>query len=598
MINLKEHSLKSDLDSLSKNISFSRSVDSLAEEDNLSFTKSVRVAVVASSTINGLIESIKADSAKCDLLIKPYLSEYNQFAQEIFNKDSALYNFNPEIIFIHLDLRTLAGEIYLNPNDPSINIKKWQEETFSLLKDLCSKCLSYSNSKIVLSNLEVPYISSLGILENNQQLGFRQSVLEINSNLLEEFKRNKDVYIHDYENFSGKFGKQHLMDEKMYYLGDMKIKLSLIPELASSLSAFIKGLCVTPKKCLVLDLDNTLWGGVIGESGINGIKLGPTPEGRSFVEFQQYILSLYNRGVILAVNSKNNYEDAIEVIKTHPHMILREEHFAALRINWDDKVKNLKSLAQEINIGLDSMVFLDDDDFNREMVREFLPEVEVVDLPKDFSLYLNTIDNISFFESLTLTQEDIGKGKMYSEEKQRRTLKEEVTDVAEYLKLMKMEASICVNNPEHTARISQMTQKTNQFNMTTKRYSEKEVDTFIKSKDFVVFTLSLADKFGDYGITGLVILKNEEDWEIDSFLLSCRILGRKAENALMSYVSSFLLEQGSSKLLGSYIPTKKNAVAANVYKDLGFIKTNDKIRNWVLEFKKEISFPESIKIIS
>ena len=598
MINLKEHSLKSDLDSLSKNICFSRSVDSLAEEDNLSFTKSVRVAVVASSTINGLIESIKADSAKCDLLIKPYLSEYNQFAQEIFNKDSALYNFNPEIIFIHLDLRTLAGETYLNPNDPSINIKKWQEETFSLLKDLCSKSLLYSNSKIVLSNLEVPYLSSLGTFENNQELGFRQSVIEINSNLHEEFKRNKDVYIHDYENFSGRFGKQHLMDEKMYYLGDMKIKPSLIPELASSLSAFIKGLFVTPKKCLVLDLDNTLWGGVIGESGINGIKLGPTPEGRSFMEFQQYILSLYNRGVILAVNSKNNYEDAIEVIKTHPHMILREEHFAALRINWDDKVKNLKSLAQEINIGLDSMVFLDDDDFNREMVREFLPEVEVVDLPKDFSLYLNTIDNISFFESLTLTQEDIGKGKMYSEEKQRRSLKEEVTDVAEYLKLMKMEASICINNPEHTARISQMTQKTNQFNMTTKRYSEEEIDTFITSKDFVVFTLSLADKFGDYGITGLVILKNEEDWEIDSFLLSCRILGRKAENALMSYVSSFLLEQGSSKLVGSYIPTKKNAVAANVYKDLGFIKTNDKIRNWVLEFEKEISFPESIKIIS
>lgn len=598
MINLKEHSLKSDLDSLSKNISFSRSLDSLVEKDNLSFTKSVRVAVVASSTINGLIESIKADSAKSDLLIKPYLSEYNQFAQEIFNKDSALYSFNPEIIFIHLDLRTLAGEIYFNPNDPTINIKGWQEETFSLLKDLCSKSLLYSNSKIVLSNLEVPYLSSLGTFENNQELGFRQSVIEINTNLHEEFKGNKDVYVHDYENFSGKIGKQHLIDEKMYYLGDMKIKPSLIPELASSLSSFIKGLFVTPKKCLVLDLDNTLWGGVIGESGINGIKLGPTPEGRSFMEFQQYILSLYNRGVILAVNSKNNYEDAIEVIKTHPHMILREEHFAALRINWDDKVKNLKSLAQEINIGLDSMVFLDDDDFNREMVREFLPEVEVVDLPKDFSLYLNTIDNISFFESLTLTQEDIGKGKMYSEEKQRRSLKEEVTDVEEYLKLMKMEASICINNPEHTARISQMTQKTNQFNMTTKRYSEEEIGTFIRSKDFVVFTLSLADKFGDYGITGLVILKNEEDWEIDSFLLSCRILGRKAENALMSYVISFLLAQGSSKLVGSYIPTKKNAVAANVYKDLGFVATNDKIMNWVLEFENELSFPESIKIIS
>jgi FkbH-like protein len=598
MINLKEHSLKSDLDSLSKNISFSRSIDSLAEEDNLSFTKSVRVAVVASSTINGLIESIKADSAKCDLLIKPYLSEYNQFAQEIFNKESALYSFNPEIIFIHLDLRTLAGEIYFNPNDPAINIKGWQEETFSLLKDLCSKCLLYSNSKIVLSNLEVPYLSSLGTLENNQELGFRQSVIEINSNLLEEFKRNKDVYVHDYENFSGKIGKQHLIDEKMYYLGDMKIKPSLIPELASSLSSFIKGLFVTPKKCLVLDLDNTLWGGVIGESGINGIKLGPTPEGRSFMEFQQYILSLYNRGVILAVNSKNNYEDAIEVIKNHPHMILREEHFAALRINWDDKVKNLKSLAEEINIGLDSMVFLDDDDFNREMVKEFLPEVEVVDLPKEFSLYLNTIDNLSFFESLTLTQEDIGKGKMYSQEKQRRTLKEEVTDVEEYLKLMKMEASVYINNLEHTERISQMTQKTNQFNMTTKRYSEEEIETFIRSKDFLVFTLSLTDKFGDYGITGLAILKNEEDWEIDSFLLSCRILGRKAENALMSYVSSFLLEQGSSKLVGSYIPTKKNAVAANAYKDLGFVETNDKIMNWVLEFENEISFPESIKIIS
>ncbi len=357
----------------------------------------------------------------------------------------------------------------------------------------------------------------------------------------------------------------------------------------------MKALYVTPKKCLVLDLDNTLWGGVIGEAGIEGIDLGPDPAGRSFMEFQQYILSLHNRGIILAINSKNNMEDALNVIKNHPHMILKEENFAAMEINWDDKVKNLKSLASQINIGLDSMVFLDDDDYNREMVRNFLPEVAVVDLPKEFSKYVSTLDGLDYFSTLKITDEDIKKGKMYAQEKQRKNLQENSTDLTEYLALLEMECLIKIDDKENIQRIAQMTQKTNQFNMTTKRYSEEDIDKFIEDENSFVITLSLSDKYGEYGTTGLAIITQDPEWIIDTFLLSCRILGRSAENALMSEVISLARSKRATEIFGSFIKTEKNIVAEDAFERLGFQKHNDEILNWRFSLKEDFPFPECIK---
>tara|TARA_B100001250_G_C19814436_1_gene797508 strand:+ start:872 stop:2656 length:1785 start_codon:yes stop_codon:yes gene_type:complete len=576
-------------------VSFCKELDNLIQEKKIEYQLEKKVAFVSSSTMNGIKESLRAQSSKHNILSEVYLSEYNQFAQEILDDTSDLYRFNPEVVFLHLDTRTLAGENFFFPNNPDLNISQWKNDTYSLVQTLITKLVD-ADIKVIFSLFEVPDIAPLGVLESSTY-GLNRAIYEINLSLMELSNETENLFLFDYDKFLGKIGKKQTFDERLYYLADIRLKPNLLSSFAFELAVFLKALYITPKKCLVLDLDNTLWGGVIGEAGMDGINLGPDPMGRSFMEFQQYILSLHNRGVILALNSKNNIDDALNVIRNHPHMVLREENFAAMRINWEDKVKNLRSLASEINIGLDSMVFVDDDDYNREMVRNFLPEVVVVDLPKDFSKYVLTLDNLDCFSTLKVTHEDLQKGKMYSQEKQRKTLQESSTDLSEYLNLLEMEGEIKINDKDNVQRISQMTQKTNQFNMTTKRYLEEDILSFIVSDQYQVLTLSLSDKFGDYGTTGLAIIKFDGEWMIDSFLLSCRILGREAENALMSEVISLVRSKGGNHLFGSFIKTEKNIVAQDAFEKLGFTKNDNDELNWVFNLKEDLAFPNCIKKI-
>ncbi len=592
-MNLEALYKEAETDSLSEQVAFCKLIDSWIEENQGLDILKKKVAFVSTSTMNGIKESLRAQSTKHNLIVDVYQSEYNQFAQEILHKNSNLYKFNPEVVFLHLDTRTLSGENFFNPNDPSFDVFAWQSDTFNLFQNLIAKLIE-SKKKVVVSLLESPDINPLGIMEASTA-GLTRAVNGLNLMLMSLSDEQENVFLFDYDNFLGKIGKKNTFDNKLYYLADIRLKTNFLSALARELAIFLKALYVTPKKCLVLDLDNTLWGGVIGEAGIEGIDLGPDPAGRSFMEFQQYILSLHNRGIILAINSKNNMEDALNVIKNHPHMILKEENFAAMEINWDDKVKNLKSLASQINIGLDSMVFLDDDDYNREMVRNFLPEVAVVDLPKEFSKYVSTLDGLDYFSTLKITDEDIKKGKMYAQEKQRKNLQENSTDLTEYLALLEMECLIKIDDKENIQRIAQMTQKTNQFNMTTKRYSEEDIDKFIEDENSFVITLSLSDKYGEYGTTGLAIITQDSEWIIDTFLLSCRILGRSAENALMSEVISLARSKRATEIFGSFIKTEKNIVAEDAFERLGFQKHNDEILNWRFSLKEDFPFPECIK---
>ncbi|MDG2228505.1 MAG: HAD-IIIC family phosphatase [Gammaproteobacteria bacterium] len=584
---------KSKTCSISDQVSFSRQVDDLNKKRELSFALEKRIAFVSSSTMNGIKESLLSQCSKHNILLDIFVTEYNQFAQAVLDQSSELYAFDPEVVFLHLDTRTLAGDLFLNSNNTNFHIDEWEKETISLMSTLIS-ILTKRGIKTVISSLEVPHISSLGILESSSN-GLRQSVRRINLDLMTQCNDNEYLFLFDYDLFLGKIGKIQSFDERLYYLADMRLKPSYLSEFAADLSLYMKAFYVTPKKCLVLDLDNTLWGGVIGESGLDGIQLGPDPKGRSFMEFQQYILSLHNRGIILAINSKNNYDEAINAINNHPHMVLREENFAAIEINWDDKVKNLKSLASEMNIGLDSMVFVDDDEYNREMVKEFLPEVLVVDMPKDFSMYLSTIDSLDCFVTLNLTKEDLKKGIMYAEEKQRKTLKESSTNLTNYLNLLQMKGVFKVDDNQNIKRISQLTQKTNQFNMTTKRYSEQQIEDFILDDNYHVITLDLSDKFGDYGTTGLAIVDCELEYRLDTFLLSCRILGRNAENALMSEIASLIKNKGGKVLLGSFIETDRNQVARDAFEKLGFDKNDDRVYNWKLSLERSYSFPDCIE---
>ena len=439
----------------------------------------------------------------------------------------------------------------------------------------------------------------MGISDNKENFGHFESIDTINYSLRDDYKLSSQVFIFDYDAFCSKIGKQHIFDYKMYYLGDMRVSFDYLPALCDEYIPYIISIIGLTKKCIVLDLDNTLWGGVIGEDGMEGIQLGPTPEGRPFMEFQQLLLSLHNRGIILAINSKNNYSDAIKVIKNHPNMILKENHFAALRINWDDKATNMRSLAEEINIGLDTMVFIDDDEVNREIISKFIPEVYVVDLPKDPSLYVKNLMQIKIFDSLSITNEDKQKGRIYAQEKERRKLKKKVIDLSEYLLQLKIKVKMEDPRKASIARIAQLTKKTNQFNMRTKRYTEEDIKKFINDDKFKIYAMNVEDKFGDSGLTALAIIEfnSIKFWSIDTFLLSCRIIGRSIEDVLTASIISDAKKQGVQQLRGEYIPTKKNEPARDYYMNSGFKKLTNKMNVWAFDLKDDFQYPSFITII-
>ena len=563
--------------------------------------KSIKIALLSSFTANGIKEVLSVKCNELGINCDFYVGSYNQYSQEILGKNSGLHKFKPDLAMLFIDARSIFGNNYFLPYGMDDKQRKiFVEEKLQEISSLVEKLKSNSKGKVLLHNFEVPLFSPLGILENKQKFGFIESIEALNSWLRDAFKDDKQVFVFDYNAFCSKIGKDNSIDYKMYYLGDMKLNFQYMPELCNEYIAYIKPLMSLAKKCIVLDLDNTLWGGIIGEDGLEGIKLGPTPEGRPFMEFQQYLLSLFNRGVILAINSKNNYDDVKEVFEKHPHMVLKENNFAAMQINWNDKIANLKALAEELNIGMDSFVFIDDDKANRQMVKEAFPEINVVEMPEDHSLYLKTLMEINDFNTLQITEEDKKRGHMYVQQRKRTEFQKSTTNLADFLKNLDMIVTVEKANKFNIPRISQLTQKTNQFNMTTKRYMEEDIKKLAEDKNFLVFSVKEEDKFGDNGITGAAIIKKGKDaWNIDAFLLSCRIIGRKVEETLLAYIAREAKKAGAKKITADFIATKKNPVAKGFYKNNGFniVKKENEKEVWEYYLKEDYKFPNFIKFV-
>src|SRR3989338_7054276 len=563
--------------------------------------KSIKIALLSSFTANGIKEVLYVKCNELGINCDFYVGKYNQYSQEILGKNSGLHKFKPDLAMLFIDARSIFGNNYFLPYGiDDKQRKKFVEEKLQEIKSLAEKLKLNSKGKVLLHNFEVSLFSPLGILENKQKFGFIESVEALNSELRDTFKNDEQVFVFNYNAFCSKIGKNNAIDYKMYYLVDMKLNLQYIPELCNEYMAYIKPLMSLAKKCIVLDLDNTLWGGIIGEDGLEGIKLGPTPEGRPFMEFQQYLLSLFNRGVILAINRKNNYDDVKEVFEKHPHMVLKENNFAAMQINWNDKIANLKALAEELNIGTDSFVFIDDDKANRQMVKEAFPEINVVEMPEDSSLYLNKLMDINDFNTLQITEEDKKRGHMYVQQRKRTEFQKSATDLTEFLRNLDMVVMVEKANKFNIPRISQLAQKTNQFNMTTKRYMEEDIKKFSEDKNFLVFSVKVEDKFGDNGITGAAIVKKSKDaWNIGTFLLSCRVIGRKVEETLLAYIEREAKKAGAKKITADFIPTKKNSVAKGFYKSSGFnmAKKEKEKEVWEYDIKKDYKFPNFIKFV-
>ena len=376
-------------------------------------------------------------------------------------------------------------------------------------------------------------------------------------------------------------GRTNFFDQRLWYSARFPFTSVAAREIARrivNLGAVIK----LPKaKVIVLDADNTLWGGIVGEDGIDGIALGPDYPGNTFMDFQRRLLDFQQRGFILALCSKNNPSDLDQVLKEHPHQLLRDEHFAARRVNWLPKPDNLISLAEELNLGLESFIFVDDSDHECAAVRQQLPQVEVVQTPARSIDIPACLELVSRLEVLSLTAEDLVKTEMYAQERKRREMKDQVTGsgvgVDEYLTSLKMKMLVNFNNAAHLARLSQLTQKTNQFNLTTRRYSELQIQEFILDRDYLVADFSLADVFGHSGIAGMAIVRfsDERQAELDTFLMSCRVIGREAESAFLHCLLRQLAKQGVQEFAADFLPTPKNELVKNFLSDQGFEKSPD-----------------------
>ena len=555
--------------------------------------KKIRIAFVGSFSLNGFEETIQVQCNDEKINCLTYNSPYNQFTQEILNDNSNLYKFKPDITFLLIDNRVILEDSFYFSNINSKN-KKYTDEKINEIQNLIQVFTQKSQSKIVMANFVIPTYTSLGIYESKIEYGIKEIILNLNKKL-KQLSRNIDsLYIYDFNSFVTKFGEKNILDYKKMNYGDIKINFDIIPHLIYDFLGYVKPILGLNKKCLVLDLDNTLWGNIIGEDGIEGIKIGPYPEGRSFVEFQKVIKALSENGIILAINSKNNQKDAMKAINEHPHMILREKDFSCIKINWNDKISNMREISNELNIGLDSLVFFDDDPVNRELLRMSIPEINTVELPKDPSTYAQILRNLNDFNTLKITKDDIHRKIMYKQEQNRQKLESSTENLNEYLKKLDIKIKIKLNDKFSISRISQLILKTNQFNLTTKRYQEEQIKEFIEDKTIIVGCSEVDDKFGENGITNVFIIKTKpNEWIIDTFLLSCRIMGRGIEEGIIGKILEIAKNKGIEKIIATFIPTEKNKPAENFLKNYGFEKEDEK---WIFLLKNKIKIPDYLEV--
>lgn len=518
-------------------------------------------------------------------------NSYSTHEQNVFDVNSALYSFQPDIVIVHLEIETFLGDfasdiLSLSASERAERVDGTKHKVNSLIKTLLN---NLPKAKLIVENFTYRNTGYLGILDSNIPAGLNETLLKVNL-LLHELKNElgERFILNDFASLVASFGKANAYDFRMYRLGkypfDRTFSVKLFEHFYSALLPFFN----PRKKCIVVDLDNTLWGGIVGQDGIDNLQLGSSGIGESFVQFQKLLLNFYRSGIFLAVCSKNNYDDAIEVIEKHPDMILRKEFFSSLRINWFDKAANITSIAKELNIGTDSIVFVDDNPAECELVKQQMPEVEVINLVGEPDNYIQQLLSVASLQTASLTEEDFSRNIMHNADEKRKEAELSFSNLDDYYKSLEMKAYISVNNPAQVSRVAQLTQKTNQFNLTTRRYSNEEIKSFMSSSENKVYTLRLVDKFGDNGIVLVAIVKiGDVEWVIDTLLMSCRVIGRQAETALLNFILDQAEKSGVNSAVGQFIATKKNAPSANFFKEHSFTRLNE--TDW------KIALPTKVK---
>ncbi len=548
------------------------------ERDRSAFSRTLRVAFLRNDTVEMLLPVIRGEIAAAGAYPEVWLGDYDTITQDVLADDSALYAFHPDVICMFADLRNVSP-LYAHAFSTLDEQGAAAEEAriTAWMKLLLDRLQERSSATVVCHTFVGRGTPSAGILDLQQRPSERQFVAALNHAWYAQVQQHPGACLLDLEGVVCRMGVDVALDERAWAVAKNPFTRQAMVAIGREYGKFFRTMLGSVKKCIVLDCDNTLWGGIIGEDGPHGIRIGEAYPGCCYQALQEEVLHLRRRGILVALCSKNNEADVREVFDTNPDMLLKADDIAAAEINWEPKPDNLRRLAERLNLGLDSFVFVDDSPFECGLVREALPEVGVVELSGDPSGFAERLRNSGWFNALRVTADDRARTENYHAEALRQERKASAASLDDYLQGLQMKAVLTIDDAAAIPRVAQMTQKTNQFNLTTRRYTEAAVRALVERADASVLSMRLADDISDLGIIGLAMLVYRGDVaEIDTFLLSCRALGRRADQALMSVAMRVAAAHGCRWMEGCYLPTPKNRQVEGLYGTLGFERMPDR----------------------
>ena len=531
----------------------------------------IKVALTGDTATQFLATAIRGTGAERGYQIDLFEAEYNQVERQFLDPSSELYQTDADFIVLFQSTHKL-GEKHslLSPSQQ----ESLAEERLAFVASVCENPMLASKKIICLNYPEIED-TVFGSYATKVTSSFTYQVRKLNMGMMDLSQRYANLFICDIAGLQNKLGRDMMFAPNVYVSTEMVLSIDALPYVASRVMDIICAIKGQFKKCLILDLDNTVWGGVIGDDGLEGIQLGHgLGIGKAFTEFQMWVKKLKQRGVIICVASKNNEETAKEPFKKHPDMVLKLEDIAMFQANWETKVDNIRTIQRILNIGFDSMVFLDDNPFERNIVRENIPGITVPELPQDPGEYLEYLYSQNLFETASYSQADKDRTKQYQVEAQRVSLQKTFSNEADFLKSLDMTSVVSGFNKFNTPRVAQLSQRSNQFNLRTVRYTEADIEALGQDPDVIDLSFTLEDKFGDNGLIAVIIMKkqDEETLFIDTWFMSCRVLKRGMEDFTLNTMVEAAREKGYKRIVGEYLPTPKNKMVENHYPSLGFQK--------------------------
>ncbi len=534
----------------------------------------IKMSLVGDTATQFLATAIKGMGGKRGYNINLFEAEYNQVERQFFDPTSDLYEFDADFIVLFQSTHKL-GELH-----SMLTLEqqlKLADDRLGFVASICENP-ALANKKIIYFNYPEIEDTVFGSYANKVDSSFTFQVRKLNYELMKLAEQYPNLYICDIAGLQNKLGRDVMFASNIYTSTEMVLSIDALPYVASRVMDIVCAIKGQFKKCLILDLDNTVWGGVIGDDGLEGIQLGHgLGIGKAFSEFQMWIKKLKQRGIIICVASKNNEEIAKEPFEKHPDMVLKLDDIAVFQANWETKVDNIQTIQSILNIGFDSMVFLDDNPFERNMVRENIPGITVPELPQDPSDYLEYLYSLNLFETASYSNADKDRTKQYQVEAKRVSLSKTFTNEADFLKSLNMVSTVSGFTKFNTPRVAQLSQRSNQFNLRTIRYTEADIAAMADDSNVIDLSFTLEDKFGDNGLVAVVIMKKKdtETLFIDTWFMSCRVLKRGMENFTLNTIVERARAAGYKRIIGEYLPTPKNKMVEPHYPELGFAKIED-----------------------